>query len=105
MNPQKMQPKHASSSTTATTSSLTDIPTRLESLLRPRLRLLEDGGSLDPEQNLGKAGLDSLATIELLVEIEETFETTIPDEEIDENTFNSLSTIARLVERSLPAAA
>tara|TARA_R110002096_G_scaffold342549_5_gene535561 strand:- start:8054 stop:8323 length:270 start_codon:yes stop_codon:yes gene_type:complete len=87
------------------TQKSTEITHRLESLLRPHLRLLAAEIDLAPDQHLGQAGLDSLASIELLVQIEDEFGAMIPDEAIDENTFTSLTTLAQVVSRSLPNAA
>ena len=80
----------------ATASSVIE---RLEDVVRPHLRFLKPGENLAPDQNLGEIGLDSLASINLLVEIEEEFGIMIPDEELDENTFNSLSSLETLIEK------
>ena len=79
----------------ATASGVTQ---RLEAMIRPHLRFLKEEESLTADQNLGEAGLDSLASINLLVEIEGEFDIMIPDEDLDENTFTTLANLAQLVE-------
>jgi acyl carrier protein len=66
--------------------------------VRPHLRLLKNDDRLDPDENLGETGLDSLASIDLLGKIEDAFGIMIPDEALTENTFTSLTTLAELVE-------
>ena len=46
----------------------------LEVLVRPHLKFLSGESPLDIDQNLGEAGLDSMASIDLLVKLEEEFE-------------------------------
>jgi acyl carrier protein len=74
---------------------------RLEQLVRPRLRFLKAADSLNADDNLGELGLDSMASVELLVEIEDQFDVQIPDEFLEENTFQSLNTLSELLARVL----
>lgn len=78
------------------TESLADI----ESVVRPHLKFLEADAALGPDENLGEAGLDSMASIELLLDLEEKFDVTIQDDLLTENSFASLSEIAKLIEES-----
>ncbi len=69
------------------TPSATDLELRFESVLRPRLRLLAADHPLDYSQNLGKLGLDSMAAIDLLMDLESSLGTPIPDELLTAETF------------------
>jgi acyl carrier protein len=45
------------------------------------------GRPLEAEASLPEAGLDSLATIEVLMRLEEIYDTTLPDEALTSHTF------------------
>lgn len=66
--------------------------------MRPHLKLLKSDDRLDLDENLGESGLDSLASIDLLGQIEEAFNIMVPDEALTENTFTSLATLSEMVE-------
>lgn len=70
---------------------------RLISLLRPFLRLLPDGADLAMDAELGKLGLDSLQSIELLMALEQEFGVTIPDEKITVDAFATPANVLALV--------
>ena len=70
------------------------IETRLLDLLRPFLRLLPSEQTLAMDAELGKLGLDSLQSIDLLMALEQAFEVKIPDEKI---TVESFATPAHLL--------
>ncbi|MGJ5895471.1 phosphopantetheine-binding protein [Streptomyces niveiscabiei] len=76
---------------------------QFESMMRQSLRFLPLEQELRPDLNLATAGLDSLATIELLESIEEIYEIEIPDALIKAETFATptalWSTIADLCEQ------
>ena len=74
---------------------------RLARLVRRHLRFLKSEASLDGEANLGDLGLDSMASIELLVEIEDHFNVQIPEELLAEDTFQSFNTLAELLAKVL----
>ncbi len=82
------------------TLTTTDIETRFESVLRPRLRLLSADQPLDYTEKLGKLGLDSMAAIDLLMDLEASIGTPIPDELLTADTFataqNLLDTVKKL---------
>lgn len=77
--------------------SLTDIST----VVRPFLRLLPPDDPLDPERNLGDLGLDSMASIDLLLELENHFEISIADDQLTENSFSNITEIHKVVVTSL----
>jgi len=72
----------------------------IEAVVRPHLRLLAPDAPLAPDQALGEAGLDSMASIELMLELEEKFDLAIRDDLITETSFSSLEEIRRLLEGS-----
>ena len=82
----------------------TALTARIERIVRPNLKFLADGAAVEPDQNLGELGLDSLASITLLFDLETEFGVTIPDEALDENTFASLANLEALVRSALAAA-
>jgi len=72
----------------------------LESVVRPHLKFLGGDDPLDPEQDLGEVGLDSMASIDLLLDLEAHFGIAIPDELLTENSFATLSAIRELVDEA-----
>ncbi|MEV4690567.1 phosphopantetheine-binding protein [Micromonospora echinospora] len=62
-------------------------PEQFDAILRAHLPLLEATEPLLPDVALADLGLDSLATVTLLLELEDEFGVTIPDELLNENTF------------------
>ena len=78
----------------------TDSLSQVEAVVRPHLKFLDDSEPLSPDQNLGEAGLDSMASIDLLLDIEDTFGISIPDDLLTEDSFSSLSEIANLLEQA-----
>lgn len=70
----------------------------LEGVVRPHLKFLKGDEPLGMEQDLGEAGLDSMASIDLLLDLEDHFGIQIPDESLTENTFLNLVEIQKLVD-------
>jgi acyl carrier protein len=66
-----------------------DLDPRLEEVLRPHLVLLEVSAPITPDLVLRDAGVDSLALIELLINIEQVFEIEFPDELLVADTFST----------------
>lgn len=62
---------------------------RFEGVLRPNLPLLAASVGLAPDASLAALGLDSLQTVSLLVELEETYEVVVPDDALTAETFAS----------------
>lgn len=71
---------------------------RLLTLLRPFLRLLPAEADLPMEAELGKLGLDSMQSIELLMALEQEFGVTIPDEKITVDTFATPANLLALIQ-------
>ena len=71
---------------------------RLITLLRPFLRLLPSEAELPMDAELGKLGLDSMQSIELLMALEQEFGVTIPDEKITVETFATPANLLALIQ-------
>ncbi len=78
-----------------------DLAPKLQEILRPRLRFHSEGEPVPMDEDLGKLGLDSMASIDLLMDIESQFGVQIPDELMTVDTFSTgnhlLAVIAKLV--------
>lgn len=70
---------------------------RVLSLLRPFLRLLPAEAELPLDAELGRLGLDSLQSIDLLMALEQEFGMTIPDEKITVESFSTPAHVLELV--------
>lgn len=70
---------------------------RLITLLRPFLRLLPSDAVLPMDAELGRLGLDSLQSIDLLMALEQEFGVTIPDEKITVESFSTPAEVLKLV--------
>jgi len=70
-----------------------EISQKLQALLRPHLRFLEAGAPLPPGEALGKLGLDSMAAINLLLDLETTFGVQIPDDLLNAETFETFANL------------
>lgn len=70
---------------------------RIEALLRPNLKFLPDGDPISADAKLGDLGLDSLASINVLYDLESEFGITIPDDLLDENSFTSIANLEKML--------
>ena len=68
-------------------------PPAFETILRSHLSLLDPGTPLDRDLSLADYGLDSLATVSLLLELEDEFSAMIPDELLVATTFTTPSAL------------
>lgn len=80
---------------------MSDIADRIITILRPHLRMVPPGGVIQLDDDLGKLGLDSLAAIDVLMEIDSEFGVSIPDELITVDTFDTPGNLLRVVESQL----
>ncbi|MEV0963193.1 MULTISPECIES: phosphopantetheine-binding protein [unclassified Streptomyces] len=75
---------------------------RFEALVMRHVELGRDGG-LRPDDDLPGRGLDSIAIVELVVSLEETYDIEIPDERLTQQSFTTPGTlwsvVSGLVER------
>jgi acyl carrier protein len=69
----------------------------LVDVLRPRLKYLKPTDELDLDRDLRSLGLDSMASISLLLDIEEAFDITMPDEYLVEETFSTARSLWRAI--------
>ncbi|KMS72988.1 hypothetical protein ACM01_21035 [Streptomyces viridochromogenes] len=74
-----------------------------ESILRSVLRTLSDAEPLRADLELAAAGLDSMASVELLLMLEETYGVEIPDELLQPVTFATAGSLWQAVS-GLPSA-
>jgi acyl carrier protein len=66
-------------------------------VVREHLRFLDATDPLPPDANLRELGLDSLAAIDLLLDLEQTFGVVFPDQLLTEETFRTARNIAGAV--------
>ncbi len=69
-----------------------------EPILRPYLPLLPAESSLKPEDRLADLGLDSMGTVGLLLELEDAFAVTMPDDMLTASTFDSPAALKEVIE-------
>jgi acyl carrier protein len=84
----------------STTSSGTEAATTeaaLRTLLAQVGRLRTDPATLAPDADLHAAGLSSLATVDLMLAIEEHFGLEFPDRLLNRRTFGSIAALAAAV--------
>ena len=72
----------------------------IAAVVRPHLKFLPAEEPLDPQRDLGEAGLDSMASIDLLLDLERAFSVTIADDDLTENSFLNLLEIRKLLGQS-----
>lgn len=70
-----------------------DFSEKLRSVLRRHLRFLEPGAPLADDAALGALGLDSMAAVNLLVDLEEAFGVQIPDDLLSAETFETVRSL------------
>lgn len=79
------------------TSNTDEISDKIHAVLRPHLRFLDKDAPLPPSENLGKLGLDSMAAINLLFELEQAFGIQIPDSLLTADTFETAESLEKTV--------
>ena len=70
-----------------------EISRKLQAVLRPHLRFLQPDAPLPRGEPLGKLGLDSMAAINLLLDLETTFGVQIPDDLLSAETFETFASL------------
>jgi acyl carrier protein len=68
-------------------------------VVRRHLKFLNTAEPLRPDASLRDLGLNSLAAIDLMLDLEQTFAIVFPDEELTEQTFRTAGGIAAAVAR------
>lgn len=84
---------------------MSDTATRLLALLRPHLRLVPPDAPIELDGDLGRMGLDSLESIDVLMKIESEFGVAIPDELLTVETLATPGNLLRVLEGQLELAA
>lgn len=80
-----------------------EIENKLEHCLRVHLRRLGPEQAIDPAADLMQLGLDSMSSIDLLMDMEKTFGVTFPDTMLSRETFQNTATLGAAI-RQLRAA-
>lgn len=76
----------------------TNLAPRLLKLLRPRLRLVAPDAEIPLDEDLSRLGLDSLESIDLLMDIEAEFGRPLPDDKVSVDTFATAASLLRVIE-------
>ncbi|WP_377267742.1 acyl carrier protein [Peterkaempfera sp. SMS 1(5)a] len=71
-----------------------------EEVLRAELPRLAPDSALQASDSLRAAGLDSMASVELIVRLEEALSVSIPDEELGPEAFATVGGLWSVVERA-----
>ncbi len=77
----------------------TDLTMKLQEILRPKLRFLTPSTVVPMDEDLGKLGLDSMAAIDLLMDIESQMGVQIPDEMMTADTFETGNHLLAVIEK------
>lgn len=75
-----------------------EISRKLLVVLREHLRFVSDDQVFPMDTNLENLGLDSMSAINLLLNLEQTFEIVFPDEMLTAETFRTATTLQKAVE-------
>ncbi|HEU4962900.1 MAG TPA: phosphopantetheine-binding protein [Bacilli bacterium] len=73
--------------------------TGFEALLRPHLKYLKSSQELEATGTLKEYGLDSMASINLLLDIEDTYGVVMPDKYLTEETFSTAESLWDTIEK------
>lgn len=76
-----------------------DLTSQLQEILRPHLRFLSADTPVPMDEDLGKLGLDSMASIDLLMDIEARLGVQIPDEMMTVDTFATGNHLLAVIEK------
>jgi acyl carrier protein len=74
------------------------IQSQIRKILAENGRLAVPVDTLHDDSDLFAAGLDSLAIVNVLMTLEETFDIELPDDKLSRRTFGSIDTIKTVVE-------
>lgn len=72
---------------------------KLVGILRKHLKYLGADRPLAPSDDLKNLGLDSMAAIDLLLDIEDHYGVTLPDRYLTEGTFSTAEALGQIIER------
>ncbi|MDZ4401625.1 phosphopantetheine-binding protein [Prosthecobacter sp.] len=77
----------------------TDLAPKLQEILRPHLRFVGADQAVPMDEDLGRFGLDSMASIDLLMDIESQLGVQIPDEMMTVDTFATGNHLLAVIEK------
>ncbi len=77
----------------------------LRPILKQHAKLRVSSDQLSDDTNLFEAGLDSLAMVNVMLAIEDAFQVELPDAMLSRETFSSIASLRRAVERLQSASA
>jgi acyl carrier protein len=77
------------------------IEEKLHGVLRAHLPAASAEAPLSADDSLTDLGIDSLRLVEFIIDLEETFQIAIPDEEMLAKNFQTVGTVSTLVGRIL----
>jgi acyl carrier protein len=69
-----------------------------DAVLRRHLKYLSADDALEPDADLRSLGLDSMAAVDLLFDIEDSFDLVLPDEALVEQTFATPATLRAVLD-------
>lgn len=75
--------------------------TEFETVVKSHLPWLDPNEALEPHQSLADQGLDSLATVSVLLDLEDTFSVRIPDELLTAFRFDTAASIWDLLQHAI----
>lgn len=75
---------------------------QFEELLRPYLPSLKPGETLSADDRLQDLGLDSMSTVNLLIDVEQTYDVSFPDEDLGAETFATARSLWTTLSALLP---
>lgn len=73
-----------------------------EKALRPHLPYLESSEKLNPDTPLVDMGLDSISTVNLLIDLEQELEVSVPDEMLTGETFSTVFSLWSVINKLSP---
>jgi len=76
----------------------------LSQVLKQHLQLIPADGTIDPDAELRELGLDSMTAIALLLDLEQAFSITFPDEMLEADTFRTAATLRAALDRLIASA-
>jgi len=76
---------------------------RFQAVVRPHLRFLKQTDPFPMGENLGKLGLDSMAAINLLLDLEKEFQIQIPDSLLTAESFETGEGLMNMLSPLIPA--
>lgn len=71
----------------------------IREVLAQHARLPADGAGLEPDDDLYQSGMSSHAAVNVMIALEEAFDVEFPQEMLHKDTFRTMSSIKRAVER------